>query len=85
MIELRTDNGRLWKETQYLKKAEKDARSDADQLRSKISIILEQMQQAQLELESTRFNAAILQNDLEHYRDTINQGEKQITFLQCPK
>ena len=82
MMQLRTDNERLWKETQNLKKAEKDARSDADQLRSKISIIQEQMHQAQLELESTRSNAAILQNDLEHYKDTINQGEQQITFLQ---
>jgi hypothetical protein len=68
MMQLRTDNERRWKETQYLKKAEKAARSMADQLRSKISIIQEQMHQAQLELESARTNATILQNDLEHYK-----------------
>jgi hypothetical protein len=38
MMQLRTDNERLWKETQYLKKTEKAARSDADQLRSEISL-----------------------------------------------
>ena len=73
MTQLRTDNERLWKETQYLKKAEKDARFEADQLRSEIGTIQEQMQQTQLELESARSNVILLQHELEHYRDTISQ------------
>jgi uncharacterized coiled-coil DUF342 family protein len=82
MMQLRTDNERRWKETQYLKKAEKAARSETDQLRRKISIIHEQMQQAQLELESARPNVTILQRELEHYKDTTNQKDQKISFLQ---
>ena len=48
MFQLRTDNERLWKETQYLKKAKKAARSDAEQLRREINTIQKQMHQAQL-------------------------------------
>ena len=40
------------------------------------------MQQAQLELESVRSNATILQNDLEHYKETIGIKDQKITFLQ---
>ena len=82
MTQLRIDNERLWKDTQYLKKAEKDARNDAEQLHSEISTIQEKMHQAQLELESARSNATILQHELEHYRDTINQKDELICFLQ---
>ena len=52
MTQFRTDNERLWKELQDLKKAERDARVDAEQLRSEIGILREQMHQAQSELES---------------------------------
>ena len=82
MTQLRTDNERLWKELQYLKKAERDARIDAEQLRSEISAISEQMQKVQLEFESARSNVTILQHELEHYRDAINQKDQQISFLQ---
>jgi uncharacterized coiled-coil DUF342 family protein len=82
MMQLRTDNKRLWKETQSLKKAERDASLDAEQLRSDISTTQEQMQKALLELESARSNVTILQRDLEHYKDTINQKDQQISFLQ---
>ena len=78
LIQLRTDNERLWRETQHLMKSEESARSEVDQLRSRISTILEQMHQTQSELELARSTVAILQHDLEHYNDTISQKDQQI-------
>ncbi len=82
LMQLRTDNEKLWKETQQLKKTEREARLNAEQLHGEISAIQEQMHQAQLELGSACSNATIQQHELEHYKDTINQRDQQISFLQ---
>jgi uncharacterized coiled-coil DUF342 family protein len=58
------------------------ARIDVEQLCSQISTIQEQMHQAQLELESARSSSAILQRDVEHFKNTINQKDQQISFLE---
>ena len=82
LMQLRTDNERLWRETQELKKAGGAARGEAGQLRIKISSVQEQMHQAQMEKDSARTNVTILQHDIEHFKDTINQKDQQIAFLQ---
>lgn len=83
LAQTRITNENLWKENQALKKAEKQAREDAEQLRRKIGAIEDQLASTTLELEKARSDVSLLKRDLAHYQETLRLKDQEIAFLRA--
>jgi chromosome segregation ATPase len=79
----RITNESLWRESQKLKKAEESLREEVERAGRKTGTLEEQLAATLPELEKLRMDMILLKHDEAHYRDTIQQKDQQIAFLEA--